>query len=158
MKNLKKILIAFCFSFFVLFSPSQLVAQDELEHPTETFKEQARCLALNLAHEARGEPLNGIVAVAQTTINRTKAKNFPDTICEVVYQKNQFSWTKSKQKKISTKDYQKMYTISVAVMNGEISNNKFKRTLYFHNTQVVPNWSYKFKRVAQVGNHVFYSL
>lgn len=44
------------------------------------------CLATNIYHEARGEPLDGQIAVASVTINRVQDRRWPNTICEVVYQ------------------------------------------------------------------------
>lgn len=44
------------------------------------------CLATNIYHEARGEPLEGQIAVASVTINRVHDHRWPDTICEVVFQ------------------------------------------------------------------------
>ena len=66
----------------------------------ESVEKNLSCLAINIYKEAANEPFEGKVAVAQVTINRTKNPNFPDTICDVVYQKNtfmgkvvcQFSW------------------------------------------------------------------
>src|SRR5262249_44261451 len=53
--------------------------------------------------EARGEPLKGQYAVAEVTLNRTRALNFPHTICAVVHEMRwdparrrpvaDFSWT-----------------------------------------------------------------
>lgn len=51
------------------------------------------CLLCNCYHESRGESLNGKVAVAKTVLSRAKSDSFPDTICKVVYQAAQFSWT-----------------------------------------------------------------
>src|SRR5215472_7293056 len=45
-----------------------------------------QCLAENVYFEARGEPLAGQYAVAQVTLNRTHAQNFPHTICQVVHE------------------------------------------------------------------------
>lgn len=50
------------------------------------------CLALNVHFEARGEPIEGQLAVAHVTINRAK-ENKTD-ICHEVFKKGQFSWTK----------------------------------------------------------------
>jgi len=50
------------------------------------------CLSLALYHEARGEPLNGQRAVAEVIMNRVESDRFPDTICGVVMQPNQFSF------------------------------------------------------------------
>ncbi|MDX1810828.1 MAG: cell wall hydrolase [Gammaproteobacteria bacterium] len=54
---------------------------------------QLRCLALNVYFEARGEPTSGQLAVAMVTMNRVRSKRFPSSVCGVVWQKRQFSWT-----------------------------------------------------------------
>lgn len=55
------------------------------------------CLALNVYHEARGEPFAGQVAVAQVTMRRAGYK--AERVCEVVVAPKQFSWTGSPKKK-----------------------------------------------------------
>ena len=54
---------------------------------------EMRCLALNIYFEARSEPTDGQLAVAFVTMNRVESRRYPDTICRVVWQKRQFSWT-----------------------------------------------------------------
>ena len=51
------------------------------------------CLALNIYHEGRGESSKGQAAIAAVTMNRVRSKYYPDTVCEVVWQRKQFSWT-----------------------------------------------------------------
>ena len=55
------------------------------------------CLALNIYHEARDQSTAGQLAVAQVTVNRVESKHYPNTVCDVVYQKGKsicaFSWT-----------------------------------------------------------------
>ena len=53
-------------------------------------------LSLNIYYEARSEPKNAQIAVAQVTINRSKSRNL--TIKEVVLQPYQFRWTLDAQK------------------------------------------------------------
>jgi spore germination cell wall hydrolase CwlJ-like protein len=48
-------------------------------------------LVTALWHEARGESLQGIQAVASVVTNRTTSSQYPDTICKVVKQDKQFS-------------------------------------------------------------------
>ena len=48
--------------------------------------EEARCLAENIYHEARGQGTAGWLAVAAVTLNRVTDERFPDTICGVVFQ------------------------------------------------------------------------
>ncbi len=54
---------------------------------------ELRCLALNIYFEARSEPIDGQLAVAFVTINRMEDRRYPKTLCGVVWQKRQFSWT-----------------------------------------------------------------
>jgi spore germination cell wall hydrolase CwlJ-like protein len=51
------------------------------------------CLAQNIFYEARNSTFEDRRQVAITTINRKKDRRWPKTICEVVYQASQFSWT-----------------------------------------------------------------
>ena len=53
----------------------------------------ATCLALNVYFEARSEPMIAQFAVAQVTMNRVASEKYPDNVCDVVWQKKQFSWT-----------------------------------------------------------------
>ena len=57
------------------------------------------CLALNVYHEARSEPLQGQAAVAHVVLNRVASGRWPDDVCSVVHQgyekgrfKCQFTW------------------------------------------------------------------
>ncbi|MGB0683914.1 MAG: cell wall hydrolase [Magnetovibrionaceae bacterium] len=63
----------------------------------ESFQEAHACLAENIYFEARGEPVIGQIAVAQVTMNRAASSRYPDSVCKVVHQPYQFSWTLEKQ-------------------------------------------------------------
>ena len=56
-------------------------------------KQELQCLAQNVYFEARGEPASGQLAVALVTMHRVKSRHFPNTVCGVVWQRRQFSWT-----------------------------------------------------------------
>lgn len=49
------------------------------------------CLAKNIYHEARGEINEGKRAVANVVLNRRDHPDYPDKICDVVYQENKKS-------------------------------------------------------------------
>lgn len=112
------------------------------------------CLAKNIYHEARGEPLAGKLAVAKVTINRVESAQFADTICGVVYEKGQFSWTANRKLKVLDKQaWQESLNIARdAVYNGldEIRLS----ALYFHSVSIKPKWTKK--RITKIGNHIFY--
>ena len=49
-------------------------------------KKDVMCMAKNIFFEAAVESTAGKLAVAQVTLNRVRSKNYPNTICEVVYE------------------------------------------------------------------------
>ena len=116
--------------------------------------QETLCLARNVYFEARGESFRGKLAVAIVTLNRTKLPDYPDTVCEVVYQKDQFSWTRNKHRKVVDMD---AWSDAVAVANLALENpdilGNFKAT-HYHNTSVNPKWG--LPRVAKIGRHLFY--
>ena len=57
--------------------------QESLRKLGEFHAQNITCLARNIYHEARGEPLEGQYAVAEVTMNR-KARTPSSTVCSVV--------------------------------------------------------------------------
>lgn len=112
------------------------------------------CLARNVYYEARGENYKGKLAVALVTLNRTEDARFPKTICSVVYQKRQFSWTSKFYKtQVNKKEWQESKNAAFdAYMNRNILG-KFKAT-HYHNFTVSPKWG--LKKVTVIHNHIFY--
>ena len=77
---------------FLLIS-SAVVSSAALAKPLSKVEREIKCLALNIYFEARGEPQHGQFAVAAVTMNRVKSAKFPNSVCSVVWQRRQFSWT-----------------------------------------------------------------
>lgn len=118
-------------------------------------EKQLNCLAQNIYHESRGEPLAGQLAVGFVTLNRIEDAAFPDTICDVVYQQGQFSWTKHKPG-ISEKEAWRlaMLIAEKAIYLHEEGKDNTGGALYFdggHTPQ-----SYHTKKTTRIGNHSFY--
>ena len=111
------------------------------------------CLALNIYHEARGESIQGMQAVALVTKNRSRVTNKP--ICEVVHSPNQFSWTIYKPKATDPKSYKLAEKIAIDVLTGKVSDITGGATFY-HSIKVSPNWRNKFVYRKRIGNHLFY--
>ena len=124
------------------------------------------CLALNIYHEARGEPVEGQIAVAYVTLNRAK-ENRKD-VCSVVTKPYQFSWTITGLKpvakgfKVKETHYPKEHdawelakTLSLMVAYGKLSDPT-KGATYFHSKEVKPYWAKHRQHVTQIGNHIFY--
>jgi spore germination cell wall hydrolase CwlJ-like protein len=136
------------------------------ETPTEL-----QCLTANIFFEARGESTKGMKAVADITLNRTKHQAFPESICEVVKQKQQFSWVKGdkRSKKVLGEDlrgfkvddlaaYQKAKSIATEALSEEYKPLLPRAVVSFHSLSVKPNWSSKMRFYAEIGNHRFYSF
>lgn len=114
------------------------------------------CLARNVYYEARGEPKAGQYAVAEVTMNRKASRRYPKTVCEVVYQKEAFSWTglgpleapkgEAWQRAVHVAE-DVYYQRRPATMHG---------VTHFHANYVNPEWSKERRRVARIGNHIFY--
>lgn len=107
-------------------------------------RKELSCLTKVIWFEARGESKRGKTLVANVVQNRMKyGKPFATTVCDVVYQRNQFAWTRDTKKKQSnflriatvnwkTEKQQILDTVSVA-MDVVIFNKppQFKRATHF---------------------------
>lgn len=115
------------------------------------------CLAKNIYYEARGEPMQGKIAVAQVTLNRVIHRTqFDASICQVVYAKQQFSWTAERHREPRGEAWLEAKELARAVLQGTAHLPDF-RALYFHNQTVKPRWRKTRELVARIGNHTFYA-
>ena len=143
--------------FFTMVSIAGIVVVAMMAEPTVD-AEQHECLALNIYHEARGERVEGQIAVAQVTLNRVAHKKWPSTICGVVYQPKQFSWThliKDHTPK-STKAWKAAQVIARDVMIGNVEDPTLG-AVYYHANYVNPNWAEYVDLSKVIGNHLFYT-
>jgi spore germination cell wall hydrolase CwlJ-like protein len=125
--------------------------------PVEARFTDIDCLARNIYHEARGEPLEGQIAVALVTLNRVQSPRYHNSVCGVVYAYKQFSWTLDKAKKIKDrKAWKASVDLATAVLTKSVQLPHFP-ALYFHTPQVNPRWNRGKRVVARIGNHIFYS-
>ena len=51
-------------------------------------RQEVYCGAQNVYFESQGEPRLGMVAGSQVVLNRVKNKRWPNTICEVIWQRS----------------------------------------------------------------------
>lgn len=120
-------------------------------------QKEIKCLAENIYYESQGESLAGKLAVAKVTLNRTEHPNYPDTVCGVVYQRKQFSWTSNKALRSRPKDnalWQEAINIATDAYYSGLEELDHFKAISFHNLTVNPKWN--LKRVAKIGNHIFY--
>lgn len=122
------------------------------------------CLACNIYHEARNQPREGQIAVANVTLNRVKSPRFPNSICQVVWEYKQFSWTwDGKSDKIyEMKPWRKAIELSVMFLYGDRYNQTVEDNtngaLWYHANYVDPYWRVAMNVTVVHGEHIFYNL
>ena len=147
--------------------PVNIIDYDELE-----------CMALNIYHEARGERIEGQVAVSQVVLNRKKSNFFPNTVCGVIKQAKisrwylehhnkavpvrnqcQFSWYcdgKSDEiPKIDADLWNYVLAMSTKIASGYWADITHGAT-HYHADYVTPGWAKSKHKTAKIGDHIFY--
>lgn len=165
MITLERIAIIALLVFMMLVVPDMLTTKPSIEvaQPVEQSTEKVEaqiddrsllCLSRNLYHEARGEGTEGMLAVAHVVVNRVRDHRWPSDVCEVIYQKNQFSWVGRVSGKIhEPKAYEEARTIAERVLSG-LEEDFTKGSTFFHATYVKP--FNKLVPTIRIGKHVFY--
>lgn len=128
-------------------------------------KKQIDCLAKNIYYEAGSESYEGKLAVAQVTMNRVNSKRFPQSVCNVVYQRSvirdkmvcQFSWTCVDVRgiKIGSPRWEESRKVAKKFLIENYTYDKVKRAFYFHGDYIEPGWN--LRRIAHIGRHIFYA-
>lgn len=112
-----------------------------------------RCMMATLYHEARGEGVQGMRAVASVVMNRAKQAN--KSVCSVVHEKKQFSWvfvTKDKRIKGNIRDVLSVTHKALAGILVDVTGG----ATHYHATYVKPRWAKHMKRTVKINNHIFY--
>lgn len=113
--------------------------------------EELLLLSKLVTGEARGESYEGQVAVAAVVINRVKDPRFPNTIRDVIYQKNAFSVVKDGS--INMQPTESAYTAAQEALYGSDPTN---RAIYFWNPDIATcKWIKTLNPYMRIGNHVF---
>lgn len=144
--------------------------EDFVAVPEPIDADEHTCLALNIYHEARGETLEGRIAIADVTLARVDSKSYPNTICEVVWQKRcnlkhaahngctaQFSWTwdGKDDTPTETESWEEALDIAEHAMRG-YTPDVVGGAMFYHAKRVSPRWARKLVKVKEVGKHIFY--
>ncbi len=138
-------------------APRTLGELVEAHAATQVHDPDIECLAGAVYFESKGEPLEGQLAVAEVVINRANSGRYPGTYCGVVKQKSQFSFVRRGQippiKRSSTAWAKAVGIARVAAR--DLADGAASSALFFHARYVSPSWR-GLKRVATIGNHIFY--
>ena len=133
---------------------SSLVAQLRSSDPGSRDLE---CLAVGIYFESKSEPLAGQLAVGEVIANRANSNGrFPSTYCGVLFQRSQFSFIRGKSwPAVNKSSRQWQNAVAIAkIVDQDLKDSAVGNALFFHAKHVSPRW--RLKRVASVGNHVFY--
>jgi spore germination cell wall hydrolase CwlJ-like protein len=116
------------------------------------------CMAQNIYFEAANQSALGKLAVGLVVKNRVKDSKYPNTICEVVSQKSQFSWVDDNRSNEPKNDaaWKESLRIADDVMSGRADFLKFDGVMNYHADYVNPHWSGDMKEVATIDQHIFY--
>ena len=129
------------------------------------------CMALNIYHEARGEPLAGQIGVAHSVLNRMADSRYPDTACEVIKQakyhgwdminpiryKCQYSWFCDG---LSDKPQDGKAMLEATILAQHVLAGKSiditEGATHYHADYVHPYWADEMTTTIKLGSHIYY--
>jgi spore germination cell wall hydrolase CwlJ-like protein len=120
--------------------------------------EEGNCLATAVYFEARGESLEGQLAVARVVMNRAASGRYPSSWCATVKQPWQFSFVRNGQFPSVDSNcdaWRKAQAIARLAMSNAIPSVS-NDVLWYHANYVAPSWGRRLTRVSQIGTHIFY--
>ena len=122
------------------------------------------CLAMNVYHEARGEGIRAMMAVAEVTMNRVNDHRFPDDVCSVVQQGYepgrrdcQFSWyCDGLSDAMREEEWSAVaQLIAIDYLTG-LETNFTDGATHYHATYVNPYWADSLTETTTIDSHIFY--
>lgn len=126
-----------------------------VQSKNSNYTEEDVALLARLIHgEARGEPYKGQVAVGAVVLNRMEAKGFPNTMEEVIFQKNQFTCVDDGQFYLDIPEDSSVYKAAREALEGK---DPSKGCVYFYNPEIsTSRWIFEnTKTVVTIGSHRF---
>lgn len=124
---------------------------------TDPGSRDLECLAVGVYFESKSEPLAGQLAVGEVIANRANSGGrFPSSYCGVLFQRGQFSFIRGGHwPKVNRSSRQWQNAVAIAkIVDQDLKDSAAEKALFFHAKRVSPGW--RLKRVASIGNHIFY--
>lgn len=113
------------------------------------------CLAQALFFEARGEPAEGLQAVAATVFNRVEHADYAPSICGVVYQPYQYSWTLIRENWARRPPTNFIRLAKEFIQNRAKLQDQYPVT-HYHHANIHPTWANTLEYITTIGQHKFY--
>ena len=125
----------------------------------ETADREQECLANAVYFEARSEPIEGQLAVAEVVMNRAASGRYPADLCSVITQKAQFSFIRRGKFPRANRDSEawKKAVAIAAIARQKLAGTLPSGVLWYHATYVSPKWGKRLTKQTQIGLHIFYS-
>ena len=101
--------------------------------------------------EARGEPYQGMVAVAATVLNRVADSRFPNTIAGVIYQSGAYTCVSDGQINLTPNEQSKK--AAQDAINGW--DPTYGCIYYFNPSTATSKWIWSRPQVLTIGKHIF---
>lgn len=136
--------------FMLWFLPA-IISPAQLVHPQHT-QHDLWCMAKNIYHEARGEAPLGQWLVAQVVLVRTQDSRWPNTVCGVVLQAKQFSWTHQRVVVNDPQAWHRSWLLAHQVLQHHTAQHtEYNHFVHCTKTRWKKNWGTK------IGKHCFFS-
>jgi spore germination cell wall hydrolase CwlJ-like protein len=128
---------------------------------------ERRCLAQAMYYEARSEGIVGQKAVAEVVFHRMRNRNYPSTICGVVFEGSelkrscQFSFTCNgdMKKPKNARAWAEARLLAAKIITGTVRLGDITDdATSYHAVYVDPVWAGHLVKTVQIGNHIFYRL
>jgi len=129
----------------------------------DDFDERGRCLAQAVYFEARSEPLQGQLAVAQVVLNRVRSTLWPNEICAVVFQNEhrrhgcQFSFACDglSDNPHNPRAWRNAKLVAAVALYG-LWQDITEAATHYHADYVAPAWRTAMNPTVRYGRHQFY--
>lgn len=140
------------------------------------------CMALNVYHEAKNQPIEGKLAVGEVVLNRVKDERYPNNVCDVIKQgpvreswktrqtpdpddakfypirhRCQFSWyCDGKSDKPFDEEAWAQAQAVASMLYHKGSPNLTNGATHYHADYVLPEWAASKTFTIKIGDHLFY--
>jgi spore germination cell wall hydrolase CwlJ-like protein len=170
MKKFDKILLGFGWTIVILYF---ILAAGKAHGSAEEETMDRYCMAQNIYFESANQSFAGRLAVANVVMNRVDDLQFPNKVCDVIYQAKtkinwkgnevpirnqcQFSWYCDglSDEPVDSATWIKSLYIADLVLTG-VYKDITEGSLWYHADYIYPYWADELEYVTQIEDHIFY--
>jgi spore germination cell wall hydrolase CwlJ-like protein len=125
---------------------------------TASLDKETNCLATAVYFEARGESLEGQLAVAHVVMNRAASGKYPPSWCATIKQHAQFSFVRHGEFPVvdTASDAWRKAAGIAQLAAANVVPSISSDVLWYHADYVAPSWGHRLSMVQKIGQHIFY--